>query len=94
MLIVNAKITAKQDYILEVKKALELMVPLTLKEEGCLAYELYEAIEEKNIFIFHEKWESREFLEKHLASKHFANFAELAKKMLMKPVEIYLLKKV
>ena len=94
MLIVIAKITAKQDQILEVKKTLEIMVSLTLKEKGCQAYELYEAIEEKNIFFFHEKWENKEFLDKHLASKHIADFAEQSKKALVKPIEIYLLNEV
>ncbi|CUI16460.1 putative antibiotic biosynthesis monooxygenase [Candidatus Protochlamydia naegleriophila] len=94
MLTVIAKITARQDQVLATKEVLENLVASTLKEEGCRSYELYESIEEKNVFIFHEEWESKELLDRHLASKHIADFVERSHELLAKPVEIDLLKKV
>ncbi|PJD97669.1 MAG: antibiotic biosynthesis monooxygenase [Parachlamydia sp.] len=94
MLTVISKLTARPDQITELRKVLEKMVSLTLDEEGCQAYDLYESSEEKNIFFFHEKWDSREFLDKHLASKHIADFLTQSPKLLLKPVEIYLLNRV
>ncbi|OGW30344.1 MAG: hypothetical protein A2X59_07115 [Nitrospirae bacterium GWC2_42_7] len=35
-------------------------------EKGCLNYRLYEDIENRNIFILLEEWETQEDLEKHI----------------------------
>jgi quinol monooxygenase YgiN len=94
MLYVIAKITAKQEQILEVKKSLEKLKSEAVNEEGCHAYEVYEDIEQKNIFFTQEKWESKEFLNKHITRKTFSDFVEKSKTVLIKPIEVNFLSQV
>jgi quinol monooxygenase YgiN len=49
----------------------EELVTLTNKEEGCIAYDLYEADDETGVWAMLEIWASQEALDKHLKSEHF-----------------------
>ena len=46
------------------------------REEGCIEYGFFEAIESPNTFIAVEEWASREALDSHFAQPHLARFAE------------------
>ncbi len=45
------------------------------REEGCIEYGFFEAIETPNTFIAVEEWASREALDAHFAQGHLAEFA-------------------
>ena len=69
------KIVVKK-YIREgkVEQAIDLyeqLVEASRKEEGCIAYNLYQDEEDKNILFIIEEWENKEVLEKHNESEHF-----------------------
>ncbi len=51
---------------------LELIAP-TRAEKGCQQYIFHEDVENKNVFIFYEVWESQADLQKHMQSEHFKN---------------------
>lgn len=44
------------------------IVPATLQEPGCLAYDLHQSLTEPTEFMFYERWESDEALAAHAAS--------------------------
>ena len=50
------------------------MIKLTKQEEGCTAYDLYEAADGSGEVVMIEVWESKEALDKHMASEHFKKF--------------------
>lgn len=93
MLTVIAKMTAKQSKIVETKALLQSLVAPTLKEEGCIQYDLHQEKPEEQVFFFYENWESREALEKHLANDHLADFKKKAQSLLEKPMEVFLMHK-
>ncbi|WP_250487931.1 putative quinol monooxygenase [Caballeronia sp. GaOx3] len=45
-------------------------IPATLKEEGCITYQLNRDLDQPRRFVWTEEWESREHLEKHAAAPH------------------------
>jgi len=64
----SAAKVGKLDSILELFKE---MVERTIKEEGCLKYELFQDLNDPNVLILIEEWENSEVLNKHMASEHF-----------------------
>ena len=71
MIKVIAKLTIKEDMVEEFKSRITELVAETRKEDGCLAYQLFQDVKYKNILTFVEDWESMEVLQKHMNSKHF-----------------------
>lgn len=59
----------------ELKQALLEMVPFTLKEKGCLHYEIAES-EQEDIFLVLMRWENKENLEAHNISNHVDEFVK------------------
>ena len=94
MITIISRLTAKSDKILELKQALENLIPITGKEKGCRTYHFYQGIEEKNVFFFFEVWESQKLLDQHLASAHIADFMAISKALLSKPIEMHPLNKI
>jgi quinol monooxygenase YgiN len=42
----------------------------TLKEEGCLSYDLQQSTSDPHCFVFVERWETREHLAAHFQTSH------------------------
>ncbi len=73
-----AKITAKPEFKEIVFAELRNLVAPTMKESGCINYDLHRDNSDENVFFFHENWTSKEALELHMASQHIANcFAKI-----------------
>ncbi len=64
------------------------MIDASLKDEGCLGYTFYQNFLDKTEYIMVEKWESKELLDKHMKTEHFAKFGEYLKKVAIKLMEI------
>ena len=50
------------------------MIALTKKEDGCIAYDLYEAADGSGAVVLMEIWESKEALDRHIQTDHFKKF--------------------
>ena len=81
-LTVVAKITANKGKEKETKEALELLIPTTLKEEGCINYDLHVSEENEEIFLFYENWTNRELWEKRMSTEHLKQFMAKADDLL------------
>ena len=75
-LTIVARIEAKADRIERVKSELQKLVAPTLKEAGCLQYDLHQDNEDPAVFLFYENWESRELWQAHMNSSHIAAYAK------------------
>jgi quinol monooxygenase YgiN len=75
-LTIVAKIEAKKDKIELVKSELLKLVAPTLKEEGCLQYDLHQDNDEPHIFLFFENWESRKLWQNHMNNDHLKAYQE------------------
>ena len=65
---VIAIITVKAGQETRAQALLQSIVPPTLQEPGCLAYDLHQSITAPAEFMFFEQWESDEALAAHAAS--------------------------
>jgi len=71
----------------EVMQTLLSMIEPTAKEKGCLSYDVFCDIEDKNVFSLIEGWENRQDLEHHLRSDRFGVLLG-TKSLLNEPLKI------
>jgi quinol monooxygenase YgiN len=68
---VVAKSEIKESEIEAYKSLARELIMETRKEQGCIAYELFQDIERHNVCTFIEAWEDQESLGRHMKSAHF-----------------------
>ncbi|MDG1732925.1 MAG: putative quinol monooxygenase [Thalassotalea sp.] len=73
-LTIVARIEANPDKVELVKGELIKLVEPTLKEVGCIGYDLHQDNENPAVFIFYENWENRELWQKHMNNSHLADY--------------------
>ncbi|MDH3670042.1 MAG: antibiotic biosynthesis monooxygenase [Gammaproteobacteria bacterium] len=66
MLTIIARPTVDPIRLDELKQAMLDLVDATLKEDGCIRYELHRDNNEPNRFTFLETWENRDLWRKHI----------------------------
>jgi quinol monooxygenase YgiN len=71
MIIVKITMTARPEKRKEVMQTLLSMVEPTLKEKGCLSYQVFQGIEDENLFSLIKEWKTREDLDRHLRTDRF-----------------------
>ena len=64
--------TGKRD---ELRSALEALIEPTRTEKGFINYDLHQSLEDPDMFLFYENWESGADLDAHLAAPHLTQFA-------------------
>jgi quinol monooxygenase YgiN len=69
-----SQMTAKRGKEDQLRKALKALVKLTLKEPGCLAYELWQDSSNRAIFIMYERFKDRAALKRHLKKLYIQKF--------------------
>lgn len=74
---VIALFKAKPGKTAALKDFLTQFIEPTLKEKGCIQYELHQNTADESDFCFIEEWESHETLDAHLASPHITIAAPL-----------------
>jgi quinol monooxygenase YgiN len=94
MIKIVAKNFIKEDKIDEVLEHMKELVSITVKEEGCIAYELYQDEKDKSILTMIEEWESKEALNKHISSEHFKRIVPIIGEFAEKAGETNLYKKI
>lgn len=93
MVKVVAKSFVKSDKFDEILELLKEMVEKTVKEEGCIKYELFQDVKDPKVMIIIEEWESEGALNKHMASEHFKRIVPQLNELREKASEINILKK-
>jgi len=73
---ITANILVKPEYKEEVLEALQKIVDETRKEEGNISYELYGNISNNLEYTIIEGWRSKEDIDIHNNSEHFAEFKQ------------------
>jgi len=63
--------TARPEKRKEVMQTLLSMIEPTLQEKGCLSYQVFQNIEDENVFSLIKEWETREDLDHHMRSDRF-----------------------
>lgn len=57
-----------------VKSELLKLVEPTLREPGCLQYDLHQDNDDPTVFLFYENWQNRELWRSHMNSRHIADY--------------------
>ncbi|ABD06574.1 Antibiotic biosynthesis monooxygenase [Rhodopseudomonas palustris HaA2] len=60
----------------------------TRKEKGCIAYDSHTSINDPNIFVVVERWESRDDLNAHARAPHMKAWRELSNPLKAAPTVI------
>ena len=87
MIVVRIILNALPEKRLEIMQTLLSMTEAAKKELGCLSYDAFCDIEDKNCFTLLQQWESREHLDNHLRSHRFSVLLGI-KMLLCEPPEI------
>lgn len=74
MIRLNCFFEAKAQRYSEALDAAIALTAMSLKHEGCVAYDVFESGTRKNIFMICETWESQAALDKHSATPEFAEY--------------------
>jgi quinol monooxygenase YgiN len=85
---VVARITAQPDKVDEVASILQGLVGQTLKEEGCISYQLLQNKVDPGDFVFVEEWMSDSAVDTHLTMPHVQEAFSKAKSLLARDPDI------
>lgn len=75
-LTIIARIEAEKDQIELVKTELQKLISPTLKEAGCIQYDLHQDNQNPSVFLFYEIWENRVLWQEHMNNTHLAEYAK------------------
>ena len=74
MLLVIGRVSCDAERRDQLVALLERMQDDSRREEGCLRYGFFSAVEDEDSFIAVEEWEDREALDRHFAEPHLREF--------------------
>lgn len=86
----TATLKSKPEFTREVKAFLQHMVTESRKDAGCIQYNLHQGIDDTNLFIFQEIWESKAALDAHNRQPLIREFLELVQTKLQEAPAVYL----
>jgi len=90
---VVAKNYVKPEKVQEFLGLCKSLVELSLKDEGCIDYGLYQELENSGTLTFLEEWKDEKSLDQHLNSNHFKEIFPLLSEYLEKETEINVYRK-
>ncbi len=69
-----ARIKASAGQADALEKEMRVLVEDTRKEAGCIRYDLFRDMQDPDIFVFVEEWETRALWESHMAGEAIRSF--------------------
>lgn len=86
-IVMNIPQKIKPEFISVYKAAFEACRTETLKEETCLAYELFQSYKDSTEFHLYERWKNKPGHQAHMKTPHLSTFFEQTKGMRDKAVK-------
>lgn len=71
MIRINCFVSVKEENRNKVLEAAKRLTEASLKQDGCVAYDIFESATRPDVLMFCETWRDKEALEAHSASKVF-----------------------
>ena len=87
MIIMRISMKAFMEKRTEMMQTLVSMVEPAGKEKGCLSYDVFCELEDRDVFSLIEEWETREDLDRHIRSERFSVLLG-TKSLLARPLEM------
>lgn len=94
MIKVIAKNFVKEDKREKVLELTKELVEKTVKEDGCIQYEMYQDEKDKSTLIMIEEWKTTDALTNHMSSEHFKKIVPQMNECMAQKPELNLCKKV
>ena len=88
MLLVIGRVQCRPDQRESLIALLERMQDASRKEDGCLRYGFFAAVEDPNTFVAVEEWADREALDRHFAQPHLQEFARGLREVVSETPEV------
>ncbi|MBG0563877.1 putative quinol monooxygenase [Actinoplanes aureus] len=92
-LTVIAQLSAKPGQETALREALTALVPPTLLEPGCIAYDLHRVVDDHGSFHFYEVWRSPEEHAANLKTPHLQSFLARSGDLLDGDIQVTLLRR-
>ncbi|MFU1797873.1 putative quinol monooxygenase [Paenibacillus azoreducens] len=70
------------------------LISETQKEDGCIAYDLYQDSGNPNIVAFVEIWKSQAVLDAHMQTPHFVEIVPQLEKFKQRPSDVIIMKRI
>jgi len=83
-----SKIVVKEDGVNSFIELFKEMIEPTMKEDGCIQYEMYQDEDDKTVLVVLEQWASREQFNQHLESPHFKVIGPKMAELMTKETEL------
>jgi quinol monooxygenase YgiN len=93
-LTVIAQLKAKAGMESAVRRELLSLVEPSRKDDGCLNYDLHQAMDNPALFVFHENWVSKAHLDQHLGKPDLQAVLGRVGQMVAEPPQITLWEKI
>ena len=90
---VSAIIRSKKGKATALKALLSTLVNDSRNEKACLQYDLFQCIDNENLFIIQEEWLERSWFNLHIQQQHVNDFLQASEKCLERKVEFQLIEK-
>lgn len=88
MIAIEAKLEVQPAKRQEFLEATKTLIEGSRLEAGNISYDLFQSIENENVFMMIEKWEDQAAIETHNTSAHFGQFVAFAQTALAKPLDV------
>jgi quinol monooxygenase YgiN len=93
-LTVIAQIKVKPGKESQVRQELLSLVAPSRKDAGCLNYDLHQALDNPNLFMFHENWTCKAHLDQHLQKPDLQAVLGRVGQLVAEPPQITLWEKI
>ncbi len=91
-IVLIARLKVKNEAVEEAKKLAFNIVADSRTEEGCVNYDVHQAIDDETVFVWHETWADKNALDEHFEKDYFKEFFEKAGKLVTEPPQITMTK--
>lgn len=91
-IVLVARLQVREDAVEEAKQAALDIVADSRAEDGCINYDVHQAIDDPTVFIWHETWKNKAAIDEHFETDFFKTFAATIEKLAVEPPQIILTK--
>lgn len=80
-IVLVARLKVREDAVEEAKRLALGITADSRKEEGCVNYDVHQAIDDPTVFVWHETWKDQAALDNHFELPYFKEFFAAAGKL-------------
>ena len=91
-IVIVARLKVQENAVDETKKAALGIVADSRAEEGCVNYDIHQAIDDPTVFIWHETWANKAAIDEHFEKSFFKEFSAAVEGFAVEPPQITLTK--